>query len=131
MDQQLPQEQETTRLPFDVEFYKSCDQFCADTLKKIPELAGIAIIPVWVNQPEQTPSGLLKLRHQQPPYLAGLLSLMGRIVAFTTDVHRDFVNQLQMFDQYAAELANQIKSRVETLNGFEQQKNSNTNEPTQ
>lgn len=111
---------ESTRLPFDVEFYKHTEQFCVDALKNIPELAGIAIIPVWANQPENTPAGLLRLRNQQPPYLAGLLSLLGRIVAFATDVHRDFVGQLRMFDQYASELANQIKERVDTLNALDQ-----------
>lgn len=111
---------EPERLPFDVEFYKISETFCADSMKKVPELAGIAIVPVWANQPENTPSGLLKLRNHQPPYLAGLLALMGRLVAFSTDVHRDFVGQLRMFDQYAAELATQIKERVDTLNGLDQ-----------
>lgn len=124
MDQQQP-EQTPDRLPFDVEFYKVSESFCSEALKKVPELAGIAIIPVWANQPENTPSGLLKLRNHQPPYLAGLLALMGRLVAFSSDVHRDFVAQLKMFDQYAAELANQIKERVETLNGLEQKEPSN------
>lgn len=114
------QEQATGRLPFDVEFYKLSEDFCAEAIKRVPELAGVAIIPLWANQPENTPSGLLKLRNHQPPYLAGLLALLGRIVAFATDVHRDFVNQLKMFDQYAAELANQIKDRIETLNGLDQ-----------
>lgn len=120
MDVQQPEQ--PTRLPFDVEFYQLSDGFCNDAIKKIPELAGVAIIPIWANQPENTPAGLLRLRNQQPPYIAGLLNLLGRIVAFATDVHRDFVNQLKMFDQYAAELAEQIKERVETLNGFNQTK---------
>lgn len=124
METQTQPEQTAERLPFDVEFYKLSEAFCADTLKKVPELAGVAIVPVWANQPENTPTGLLKLRNHQPPYLAGLLALMGRLVAFNNDVHRDFVGQLRMFDQYAAELANQIKERVETLKGFEQNQNA-------
>lgn len=121
MEAQPQTEQTSDRLPFDVEFYKLSEAFCADVIKKVPEIAGVAIVPVWANQPENTPSGLLKLRNHQPPYLAGLLALMGRLVAFETDVHRDFVAQLRMFDQYAAELANQIKERVDTLKGFDQQ----------
>ncbi|NDD52264.1 hypothetical protein EBZ39_00030 [bacterium] len=115
MDEQQPQGQTSDRLPFDVEFYKLSEEFCTDAIKKVPELAGVAIIPVWLNQPENTPTGLLKLRNHQPPYLAGLLALLGRIVAFATDVHRDFIGQLKMFDQYAAELANQIKERLDML----------------
>lgn len=125
MEAQPQIEQNADRLPFDVEFYKLSEGFCAEVIKKVPEIAGVAIIPVWANQPENTPSGLLKLRNHQPPYLAGLLALMGRLVAFSTDVNRDFVAQLKMFDQYAAELANQIKERVETLNGLEQQQDNN------
>ena len=117
---EIQQQTQPERLPFDVEFYKLSEAFCNDAISKVPELAGVAIIPIWANQPENTPSGLLRLRNQQPPYIAGLLTLLGRIVAFTTDVHRDFVAQLKMFDQYAAELAEQIKERVETLNGFNQ-----------
>lgn len=111
-------EQTSERLPFDVEFYKISESFCAESLKRVPELAGVAVVPIWANQPENTPSGLLKLRTQQPPYIAGLLALMGRIVAFATDVHRDFIGQLKMFDQYAAELANNIKERVAELDNL-------------
>ncbi len=85
-------------------------------MSNVPELAGLALIPIWTNQPENTPSGLLRLRNQQPPYLAGLLALLKRLAAFNVDVHRDFVGQLQMFDRYAAELADQIKERIEQLN---------------
>jgi hypothetical protein len=125
MDNQPTQAPElnTARLPFDVEFYKLSETFCADSLKQIPELAGIAIVPIWANQPENTPSGLLKLRNHQPPYLAGLLALLGRITAFASDVHRDFIAQLKMFDQYAAELANQIKERVDELQTLDQRRN--------
>lgn len=110
------QNSETTRLPFDVDFYKRCEEFCGTTINNVPELVGIAIIPIWANQPENTPSGLLKLRNQQPPYISGLLALLGRIAAFSVDVQRDFLAQLKMFDQYAAELAGKIKERVEQLN---------------
>lgn len=126
--QQQTTEEQAERLPFDVEFFKLSENFCNETIKKIPELAGVAIIPIWANQPENTPSGLLRLRNQQPPYIASLLSLLGRIVAFANDVHRDFVTQLKMYDQYASELAEKIKEQVETLNGFNQSKPNTTND---
>jgi hypothetical protein len=111
---------EPARLPFDAEFYKRCDDFCVEALTAVPELAGVAIIPIWTNQPENVPAGLLRLRQQQPPYIAGLLALLKRIAAFSVDVQRDFVNQLQMFDRYAAELAERIKDRVDQLNALNQ-----------
>ena len=113
-------QENTTRLSFDAEFYKRCDDFCVETLAAVPELAGVAIIPIWTNQPENLPAGLLRLRQQQPPYIAGLLALLKRIAAFSVDVQRDFVNQLQMFDRYAAELAERIKERVDQLSALNQ-----------
>ena len=113
-----PETDNTTRLPFDVEFYKQAGEFCDVAINAIPELAGIAVIPIWSNQPENTPAGMLKLRKQQPPYLDGLLALLKRMAAFNLDVHQDFIRQLQMFDQYAAELATRIKDRVDQLNAL-------------
>jgi hypothetical protein len=123
MDQQqqlTPDDLAAERLPFDVEFFKLSETFSADVLKKIPELSGVAIVPLWTKQPENTPAGLLKLRNAQPPYIAGLLQLLGRLTAFAVDVHRDFLGQLQMFDRYANELAAQIKDRVTQLSALSQ-----------
>ena len=108
------------RLPFDVEFFKAGEVFGADILKKIPELSGVAVVPLWAKQPENTPAGLLKLRNPQPPHISGLLQLTGRLSAFAVDAHRDLLAQLQMFDRYANELATHLKDRVDQLNALSQ-----------
>lgn len=122
------QEIPTSRLPFDVELFKRADDFCAAALAAVPELHGIAIVPLWNTQPKEIPSGLLRLRNPQPPYAGSLLNLLKRLAAFNFEVHRDLMNQLQMYDNYAAELARQIKARQEELaTAAAPQQDDNTN----
>jgi hypothetical protein len=109
---------ESTRLPFDVEFFQAAHQFTTTALENIPELHGVAVVPLWQTQPENTPSGLLRLRNPQPPFIASLLMLLQKLTAFSVEAHRDMVKQLQMFDGYAAELASQIKARRDELAGL-------------
>jgi hypothetical protein len=116
MSEDQKPEIQSDRLPFDVELFKRADDFCNSILAAVPELHGVAIIPLWNTQPENIPSGLLRLRNPQPPYAGSLLTLLKRLAAFNFDVHRDLVNQLQMYDNYAAELARQIKARQEEIN---------------
>lgn len=104
------------RLPFDAEFMQLVEMFCQTALMNIPELHGLAVVPIWENQPEKFPAGLLQLRNPQPPFLASLLQLSQRLAIFATDVQRDLVGQLRVFDQYAAELSTQITAHIETLN---------------
>lgn len=116
------------RLPFDVEFFKIVENFTATALGALPELHGVAIIPLWVNQPENTPSGLLRLRDATPPYMASLLKLLARLATFNVEVNKDLVNQIKMFDAYAAQLAETIKERTETLNNLPQSSAAPANE---
>lgn len=115
MSESQSQEIPATRLPFDVELFKRADEFCTSALSAVPELHGVAIIPLWNTQPKDIPAGLLRLRNPQPPYAGSLLNLLKRLVSFNFEVHRDLINQLQMYDNYAAELARQIKARQEEL----------------
>ena len=113
------------RLPFDAELYKRADEFCQQVLKSVPELAGLAIVPVWNTAPKDVPSGLLRLRNPQPPYAnTMLLTLLKRMTAFSVDVHSQLVQQFAMYDQYAAELTRQINSKSEEL---KQLNNTTTN----
>jgi hypothetical protein len=114
--QQQPTEIPAERMPYDAAFLKHSEEFCVNLLSTLPELAGIALVPLWNNPPEKMPPGFLKLRNTQPPFMASLLALLGRLTNFSLEVHRDLVGQLKMFDQYAAELAQQIKTRQEDLN---------------
>lgn len=113
-----PKEIQADRLPFDVEFFKKAHEFCNNAMQTVPELQGVAIIPLWHPAPENTPAGLLRLRNPQPPYLASLLMLMRQVSLFSTEAHRDMVAQLRMFDSYAAELAAQIKAKKEELDAL-------------
>jgi hypothetical protein len=118
---------EAERLPYDAEFFKRSEDFCASILASLPELSGVAIVPLWTNQPEKMPAGLLRLRNSQPPYLASLLTLLGKLASFGVDVHRDLINQLKMFDQYAANLAEQIKLQTDELNRLAETNQTTTN----
>jgi hypothetical protein len=106
------------RLPFDAEFYKQSEEFCVKALADLPELHGVAIVPLWTNQPENTPPGLLRLRDPSAPYLASVLRLLGRLAAFNVELHRDLMAQLKVFDSYAAQLAEKIKEQTEILNSM-------------
>ena len=117
------------RLPYDIELYKQSEEFCVKLLEHIPELHGIAIVPLWTNQPEGTPPGLLRLRDPSAPYLASILRLLGRLAAFNVELHRDLMSQLKVFDTYAAQLAEKIKEYTEEVDRL--QPNQTTNEQSQ
>ena len=114
----------SARLPYDVELYKQAEAFCVKALETLPELHGVAIVPLWTNQPENTPPGLLRLRDPSAPYLASILRLLGRLAAFNVELHRDLMGQLKVFDNYAAQLAERIKEHTDELNRLQpEQKN--------
>jgi hypothetical protein len=73
----------------------------------------------------EAPPGMVRLRNPQPPYLPSLMQLLKRMAAFNVEVHRDLVNQLQMYDRYAAELAQQIKARQDELAAAQQAGSTN------
>ena len=127
MTEKQTQEIQADRLPFDVELFKRADEFCTGALAVLPELHGIAIVPLWNTQPKDIPAGLLRLRNPQPPYAGSLLNLLKRLAAFNFEVHRDLLNQLQMYDNYAGELARQIKARQEELTNTAQTQSDGTN----
>lgn len=112
------------RLPFDAELYKHAEDFCVKTLELIPELNGLAIVPIWNHNPEGTPPGLLRLRDPQAPYMASILRLLSRLAAFNVELQRDLVAQIRVFDNYAAQLAEQIKEHTDQLNALNQQTQS-------
>lgn len=114
-NEQIEAQTTTTRRTFEEEFFAQYNAFCSKAINDIPELHGIAVIPLWTNQPEKSPSGVLRLRNPDPPYLNSLMMLLKRLSVFGTDVHSDLVLQLRMFDQYASELAARIKEQQDLL----------------
>jgi len=120
MDTPQQPEQQATRLPFDVEFTRRGEEFCNEIMASVPELHGLAIVPLWSSQPENAPPGFLSLRSKEPPFTASLLLLLRRLSLFSVDVHKDLVGQLRMLDQYAAHVAEQLKQQKEELDKIAQ-----------
>lgn len=116
MDAEQTPEPQTERLPFDAEFVRFVENFCRSILAGVPELHGIAIVPLWNNQPENMPPGLLQLRNVQPPYLSSLTLLLKRLAAFNVEIQKDLVGQVNVVEQYVGELDKRIRERVDNLN---------------
>jgi hypothetical protein len=123
--QQENQTSNPTRLPFDAEFVKHVEEFCDSIMAAVPELHGISIVPIWENQPENMPAGLLHLRNQQPPYVASLLAALKRLAVFNVDIHRDLVGQLGAYERYAAQISSQVQTQLEELNKLANPTSSN------
>lgn len=112
---------ESEKQACDLAFFSSANEFAQNAIAEIPELQAVAIIPLWAPQLENVPAGLLRLRNETPPYLAGLLQMLGRLSAFGVDVHRDMFTQMKAFDNMASGLLAEIRARSETLQQLEQQ----------
>lgn len=124
MSQQSPSEPvgtkiESEKLACDLEFFTGANAFAENALKNIPELQAVAIVPLWAPQLENVPSGILRLRNEQSPYLGGLLQMLGRLTAFGVDVHKDLFQQIQAFDRMAANLVAEIKAKSAQLHEIE------------
>lgn len=121
-------EQQTSETPaprktYEEEFFTLFNEFCDKVIHDVPELHGIAVIPLWNNQPEKTPSGLLRLQNPNPPHMASLMLLLQRLAIFGADVHKDLLTQLHMFSKYGNELVDEIKKYEEKLAQLETKQN--------
>ena len=106
----------STRLPFDAEFVKHVEEFCGVIMAAVPELHALAIVPIWENQPEKMPAGLLHLRNPQPPYIPGLLATLKRLTVFHVDLYRDLIGQIGAYERYVEQLSTQAQTHLEELN---------------
>jgi hypothetical protein len=104
------------RLPFDAEFVKHVEEFCATIMTAVPELHALAIVPIWENQPENMPAGLLHLRNPQPPYIPSLLAALKRLTVFHVDLHRDLIGQIGQYERYVTQLSAEAQIQLEKLN---------------
>lgn len=116
---ELPKVIPTKRIPYDAELFNQSEAFCQKVLEEIPELGAIAIVPVWVTQPETMPPALLRFRNPMEPPMTGVLQLLGNILKFSQKLHMELIGQYQMFDQHAKELADKIKENTEKLKELE------------
>ena len=101
--------QNATRKPYNEQFAEMAESFCTNIIRDVPELHGIALVPIWEAKPENTTAGYLRLKNPDMPYLGSLLRLLGCLSAFNVEVHRDLVSQIRVFDDYAGQLGNKIQ----------------------
>lgn len=99
----------------DLTFFSEANKFAENAIKNIPELHGVAIIPLWMPQLQDVPPGILRLRNETPPYIPALMQLLGKISEFSINVHRDMNTQFRAYNQMAHDIAAEVKNKVEEL----------------
>lgn len=104
-----PEEQTPGRLSYDVEFVKHTEEFCATALARLPELQGLAIVPIWTHQPEKLPPGFLRLRNQNNLYMPELLKLLSLFTAFSVEAHKDLMGQIKILDNYLHDMTSKLQ----------------------
>jgi hypothetical protein len=107
--------------PCDLRFFSEANAFAEAALKQIPELQAVAIIPLWAPPLDNVPPGILRLRDENQPYLAGLLQMLGKITAFSFEIHRDLINQLKALDRMAATVIGELQTKSAELQSVKQQ----------
>lgn len=106
----MSDEQKPERLPFDVEFFTAARDFSTNVLAKVPELHGVAVLPVWGITVDKIPSGVLVFRPELPrPLIGPLYRTMGQLATFGVDVHQKLAEELGQYDAYARKLLEEIK----------------------
>jgi hypothetical protein len=106
---------DTDALPCDMKVFRAANAFAEQIIRDVPELQAVAFIPLWSPGLENIPTGLIRLRNETPPYLAGLLQMLGQLTAFGVDIHKDMVAQLTAFDKMAGELVVEIHAKTAEL----------------
>lgn len=119
--EQIPSE----KLACDLEFFSKANVFAETAIANIPELQAVAIVPLWAPALNDVPTGILRLRNEQPPYLGGLLQMLARMAAFGIDVHKDMFKQMQSFDRMAANLVAEIKAKTTDLHDINTKQENN------
>lgn len=110
------------RPPCHINFFTNADNFSGHMLQQIPELQAVAIIPIWEINMTNIPNGRIRLRNEQPPYVAQLFRVMQKLAEFGVDVHRDTMGQLAAFDNAANNLAEELRKRTAELAELEEKR---------
>lgn len=105
----MTQEAQPTRLPFHVEFFETANSFSTAVLAKIPELQGVAVVPLWSPVPEDVPVGVLRVRSDGEMIIPQLFKMMGQMSSFNLELHQKLADQLGIIDKYAHKLTEEIK----------------------
>lgn len=116
MTDEQPASQATQRMAYDAEFVGHMEEFCKKVLAAVPELHGLAIVPIWHSQPENMLPGFIQLQPNIPaPFVNSLLKLLARLAAFNTSVQRDLLGQLGVIERYVEHLTRQRDDRIAEL----------------
>jgi hypothetical protein len=113
---------ESERPPCHINFFLNADNFAGQMLQQIPELQSVVVIPIWEVNMTNIPNGRIRLRNEQPPYVAQLFRVMHKLAEFGVDVHRDTMGQLAAFDNAANNLAEELRKRTAELEELEAKK---------
>lgn len=120
------------RLAYDAEFVGHMEDFCKKVLAAVPELHGLAIVPVWHSQPENMPPGFIHLQPSvQPPFANSLLTLLKRLAAFNTGVQKDLIGQLGMIERYVEHLTKMRDDRLAEITQLAKHQESEPDDQTE
>lgn len=111
----LPEPVQANRLPYDAELFKQSEEFCRNLLAAVPELAALAIIPVWHVQPENFPPALLRFRNPSETPLSAIIHLLKIMSGFSQNLNKELIGQFQMIENYYKELAEKVQQNEEKL----------------
>lgn len=106
---------ETTRQPFDVEFFDAANSFCKQILEKVPELQSVIVVPVFRPQPEDSMPGLIRGRDPSEPQISVIIKALRRLIAFSHELDGIMFKHLREYDKYANELLVEIRKRKAEL----------------
>lgn len=108
MADKMPQKIEADRLPFDAALMQETEKFMEAALRTVPEIGGLAVIPIWINPTDNLPPALLRLRNPQEPPMAALLQLIQNMCKFSGILDKELVTQYRYFDARVRELTQQL-----------------------
>jgi len=95
---------EADRMPFDEALLKETEEYMTKVLKAVPEIGGLAVIPVWNNPTDNMPPGFLRVRNPKEPPMAAMLQLTQNMAKFSIMLDRELLNQYRFFDERVGEL---------------------------
>lgn len=107
--QEPPEPIEANRLPFDQTLLQEAEDFMEKVLKQVPEIGGLALVPIWINPGENMPPGFLRLRNPKEPPMAPILQLVQNMAKFSLMLDRELLNQYKFFDERVAELVKKFE----------------------
>lgn len=120
---------QSQELTCDIQFFAAANDFAKQMIKDVPELNAVAIVPLWNPDIQNIPNGLLRLRDENSIYLPSLLKMVGKMTAFSVDVHQDMIVQLRAFDRMSSEIVKEVHEKAAELDALKQQINAQNQGP--